>query len=126
MKSMHYKTIREIKSRGMDKMAKMELRVEGSMDEVVDQMKNMTNGLISARLGMELQYRKLYRSYKVSVGWTTKYRNALAEANKALIEAGLLPIGVIGGSQAETMNAAEIEEGEQLSLMDLMKGLYNE
>ena len=32
---------------------------------------------------------KINRAYKVSVGWTTKYREALAEANRRLREAGL-------------------------------------
>lgn len=40
--------------------------------------------------------KKINRSYKVSVGWTTKYRNALNEANQRLIEAGLEPVKVIG------------------------------
>lgn len=39
--------------------------------------------------------RRINRSYKVSVGWTTKYRNALNEANQKLIEAGLEPVRVI-------------------------------
>lgn len=39
---------------------------------------------------------KINRSYKVSAGWTTKYRNALNEANQRLIEAGLEPVKVIG------------------------------
>lgn len=40
--------------------------------------------------------KRINRSYKVSVGWTTKYRNALNEANRRLIEAGLEPVKVIG------------------------------
>lgn len=40
--------------------------------------------------------KRINRSYKVSVGWTTKYRNALNEANQKLIEAGLEPVKVIG------------------------------
>lgn len=89
------------------------------MEDLVGQMKGITNNLISARVGMELQYRKLYRSYKASVGWTTKYRNALAEANRALAEVGLPQVGVIGGNQAET-DIEYPEEDEQLSLLDLM------
>lgn len=41
---------------------------------------------------MEQAYKKEKRAYEVSKGWTTKYRNALAEANKRLIEAGLEPV----------------------------------
>lgn len=35
-----------------------------------------------------------FRSYKVSQGWTTKSRNALTEANRRLVEAGLEPVKV--------------------------------
>ena len=55
----------------------------------------------------EEEFYDLYRSYRVSVGWTTKYRNALAEANKRLIKIGEQPVSVIGN----------IDEDEQLKFL---------
>ena len=52
------------------------------------------------RVSQQLEYskvreKKINRSYKASVGWTTKYREALAEANKKLASAGIEPVRVI-------------------------------
>ena len=54
---------------------------------------------------------KINRAYKVSVGWTTKYREA-AEANRRLREAGLEEVRVI----TRTNDNEEEEEYEQTSL----------
>ena len=58
------------------------------------------------RVSQQLEYskareKKINRSYKASVGWTTKYRAALIEANKRLKEAGLEEIRVITHTEDE-------------------------
>ena len=58
-------------------------------------MKKEQNKVMKEMKGVESYINKLYRSYKASVGWTTKYRNALMEANARLIEAGLSPVTVL-------------------------------
>ena len=56
---------------------------------------------------------KINRAYKVSVGWTTKYREALAEANRRLREAGLEEVRVITRTNDDDN---EEEEYKQTSL----------
>ena len=80
-----------------------------SLDEI---MKEIQDNIIALRE----EINGANRSYKSSVGWTTKYRNALSEANRKLIEVGLEPVKVIGENKEISKNEQRIlDEAQQES-----------
>lgn len=91
--------------------------IDYTLEFFLEDMKEAIDLLRDVKVNTERQYHSLYRSYKTSVGWTTKYRNALAEANKKLIDAGLEPVKVIGG--ASFMDVFDMDEEGQLTFKEV-------